>query len=98
MTKKFSIGIDLGTTNSSICYYDEVKEESILIEMGDNKLYIPSYVNFESFTEEDPVVMVGLSARNSINSNFLPSIVYDTRIDFTFSLMFKGILFHFFFI
>ena len=67
------IGIDLGTTNSSVGLYDEHSNKVIIIPNEEGKFSTPSIV---SFTETN--ILIGNAAKNNLTRN--PSnTIYDLK-------------------
>ena len=72
---EFSIGIDLGTTNSSIGYYDSVKNDIEIVKENQPDGLYPSYVSLANY-EEDETVLVGKAAKNEIHVDYA---LYDAK-------------------
>ncbi|EDR28488.1 heat shock protein 70kD, putative [Entamoeba dispar SAW760] len=69
------IGIDLGTTFSSIVYYDTIRKEPVLIEDETGKEQTASWISLSQLDTGGSVV-VGNVARNSTN---LVYVIYDSK-------------------
>ena len=55
------VGIDLGTTNTAIAYYDEILKKGVCCSNGEGSLVTASAVTFLSRDE----VLIGNTARNN---------------------------------
>ncbi|EMS11028.1 70-kDa heat shock protein [Entamoeba histolytica HM-3:IMSS] len=71
----FSIGIDLGTTYSSIAYYDITRGESVLVQDELGKEQVASWVSLSQL-DKSGYTIIGNSAKNEANSE---CVIYDSK-------------------
>ena len=67
------VGIDLGTTYSSISYYDKEKDDIVIVEI-DNKQSIPSWISLSDL--ENGRIIVGDEAKNDPRKE---CVCYDSK-------------------
>ena len=63
------IGIDLGTTYSSISYYNPQINKSEIIKLENRKDSIPSWISIYNYLNGGAIV--GQTAKNEINSDYV---------------------------
>ncbi|EDS88718.1 heat shock protein 70 putative [Entamoeba histolytica] len=71
----FSIGIDLGTTYSSIGYFDVIKGESVILQDDLGKEQVASWVSLSQLTTGG-FMTIGDGAKNDANSE---CVIYDSK-------------------
>ncbi|EMH75263.1 heat shock protein 70, putative [Entamoeba histolytica HM-1:IMSS-B] len=71
----FSIGIDLGTTYSSIAYYDITRGESVIVQDELGKEQVASWVSLSQL-DKSGYTIIGNSAKNEANNE---CVIYDSK-------------------
>ncbi|EDR23652.1 chaperone protein DNAK, putative [Entamoeba dispar SAW760] len=71
----FSIGIDLGTTFSSVAYYDPVKGEPVVLQDESGKEQVASWISISQF-DKSGYTLIGSNAKSDINTE---CAIYDSK-------------------
>ncbi|GAB1219595.1 hypothetical protein ENUP19_0039G0010 [Entamoeba nuttalli] len=71
----FSVGIDLGTTYSSVAFYDIVRNEPVIVQDEQNQEQVASWVSLSQL-DKSGYMIIGNSAKSDANSD---CVIYDSK-------------------